>query len=42
LHPGGVAVLLGDGSVRFVTNNIGAATWQALATRNGGEVAGDY
>jgi prepilin-type N-terminal cleavage/methylation domain-containing protein len=41
-HPGGVNLLLGDGAVRFVTNGIGPATWQALATRNGGEVFGDY
>jgi prepilin-type processing-associated H-X9-DG protein len=41
-HSGGVNVLLGDGSVRFVTNSIGAATWHALATRNGAEVVGGY
>jgi prepilin-type N-terminal cleavage/methylation domain-containing protein len=41
-HSGGVSVLLGDGSVRFITNSIGAATWQTLATRNGGEVIGDF
>jgi prepilin-type N-terminal cleavage/methylation domain-containing protein/prepilin-type processing-associated H-X9-DG protein len=37
-HPGGVNVLLGDGSVRFVANGINPTTWQALATRGGGEV----
>jgi prepilin-type processing-associated H-X9-DG protein len=42
LHPGGVNVLLGDGSVRFVTNGISANTWQALATRAGGEVLGEF
>jgi prepilin-type N-terminal cleavage/methylation domain-containing protein/prepilin-type processing-associated H-X9-DG protein len=41
-HTGGVNVLLGDGSVRFVTNGINPVTWQALATRAGGEVVGDY
>ncbi len=41
-HSGGVNVLLGDGSVRFVNNGIGAATWRGLATRAGGEVLGDY
>jgi prepilin-type N-terminal cleavage/methylation domain-containing protein/prepilin-type processing-associated H-X9-DG protein len=41
-HSGGVNVLLGDGSVRFITNGIAPAAWQALATRSGGEVVGDY
>jgi prepilin-type N-terminal cleavage/methylation domain-containing protein/prepilin-type processing-associated H-X9-DG protein len=41
-HPGGVNLLLCDGSVHFVTNNISLATWQALSTRSGGEVIGDY
>jgi prepilin-type N-terminal cleavage/methylation domain-containing protein/prepilin-type processing-associated H-X9-DG protein len=41
-HTGGVNILLGDGSVRFVTNGISPATWQALATRSGGEVVGDF
>jgi prepilin-type N-terminal cleavage/methylation domain-containing protein/prepilin-type processing-associated H-X9-DG protein len=41
-HPGGVNVGLCDGSVRFVSNAIAPATWQALATRNGGEVLGDF
>jgi prepilin-type N-terminal cleavage/methylation domain-containing protein/prepilin-type processing-associated H-X9-DG protein len=37
-HPGGVNVLIGDGSVRFVKNTVSPNTWRALATRNGGEV----
>jgi prepilin-type N-terminal cleavage/methylation domain-containing protein/prepilin-type processing-associated H-X9-DG protein len=37
-HSGGVNVAMGDGSVRFVANTIGLATWQALSTMNGGEV----
>jgi prepilin-type N-terminal cleavage/methylation domain-containing protein/prepilin-type processing-associated H-X9-DG protein len=41
-HSGGVNVLLGDGSVRFVTNGIDRATWRALGTRAGGEVLGDF
>jgi prepilin-type N-terminal cleavage/methylation domain-containing protein/prepilin-type processing-associated H-X9-DG protein len=41
-HPGGVNVLFGDGGVRFVKDAIDRATWQALATRAGGEVIGDY
>ena len=39
-HPGGVNFLLGDGSVRFITNTISPATWVALGTRAGGEVIG--
>jgi len=41
-HSGGVNVVLLDGSVRFVTNDIPLATWRALGTRAGGEVIGDY
>ena len=32
-HPGGVNVLFADGSVQFVSNSIGAATWQNLGMR---------
>lgn len=41
-HPGGVNVLLCDGSVHFVSNNVALSTWQGLATRMGGEILGDY
>ncbi|HLJ97205.1 MAG TPA: DUF1559 domain-containing protein [Gemmataceae bacterium] len=41
-HPGGVNVTLCDGSVRFVSNTINLATWQALSTMNGSEVVGDF
>ena len=41
-HNGGVNVLLGDGSVRFVRDSVNLATWRALGTRNGGEILGDY
>jgi prepilin-type processing-associated H-X9-DG protein len=37
-HPGGVNVLVGDGSVRFIKNTIDGATWRALGTIGGGEV----
>ena len=37
-HPGGVNVLFGDGSVRFVKNTIAGMTWRALGTVAGGEV----
>jgi prepilin-type N-terminal cleavage/methylation domain-containing protein len=36
-HFGGVYVLFGDGSVRFVEQNLNNATWQALVTAAGGE-----
>ncbi len=42
MHAGGVNLLLGDGSVRFVTNGVNVDTWRALASRNGAEVVGDY
>jgi prepilin-type N-terminal cleavage/methylation domain-containing protein len=41
-HTGGVQVVLGDGSARFVSNNINLSTWRALSTTQGGEVIGNY
>lgn len=41
-HTGGVNVLMGDGSVKFVTNSVDLTTWRGIGTRNGGEVLGDY
>jgi len=43
-HPGGVNFLFGDGSVRFLKNQINKNVYQALATRAGGEIIGsnDY
>jgi prepilin-type N-terminal cleavage/methylation domain-containing protein/prepilin-type processing-associated H-X9-DG protein len=41
-HQGGVNLLLGDGSVRFVVNDVLAAIWTSLATRVGGETAKDF
>ena len=37
-HPGGVNMLFGDGSVKFIKNNIAMPTWAALHTIKGGEV----
>ena len=37
-HPGGVNVVLIDGSVRFIKNTVNPQTWWALATKAGGEV----
>jgi prepilin-type N-terminal cleavage/methylation domain-containing protein/prepilin-type processing-associated H-X9-DG protein len=39
-HTGGVNLLLGDGSVHFVSQSVSLTTWRALATRAGGEVLG--
>jgi prepilin-type N-terminal cleavage/methylation domain-containing protein/prepilin-type processing-associated H-X9-DG protein len=36
-HPGGVNVLLMDGSTHFVTNSISPFAWRALSSRNGSE-----
>ena len=37
-HPGGVNVLFGDGSVRFVKDSVSPQIWMALGTRANGEV----
>ena len=37
-HPGGVNVLMGDGSVRFVKDSINFVPWRALGTSAGSEV----
>ena len=37
-HTGGVNTVRADGSVSFVSDSISLITWQALSTRNGGEV----
>ena len=37
-HPGGVNVMTGDGSVRFVKASVSASVWTALGTIAGGEV----
>jgi prepilin-type N-terminal cleavage/methylation domain-containing protein len=41
-HEGGVHLLLCDGSVRFVSENINGPTWRALATRAGNEIIGEF
>jgi prepilin-type processing-associated H-X9-DG protein len=41
-HHGGCNILLGDGSVRFVSQFIHQPTWAALATRANGEVIGEW
>lgn len=41
-HPGGVQVLFGDGTVRFISDNINIQIWWGIGTRNGGEVLGQF
>jgi len=41
-HVGGCHFLLGDGSVRFVSENVDGATYRALASRDGGEVISGF
>ncbi len=38
LHPGGVNVLMADGSVRFVPESISQPVWRGLGSRNGSEL----
>ncbi len=40
-HTGGVNAAQGDGSVRFFSNSVSLATWQALGSINASEVVGD-
>jgi prepilin-type N-terminal cleavage/methylation domain-containing protein/prepilin-type processing-associated H-X9-DG protein len=40
-HSGGVNVVLGDGSVRFVNNGITLQAWRAMGTRGSGEVVSE-
>ncbi len=42
MHPGGVNVGLGDGSVRFVSETVNLLTWQRLAQRSSGQPAGEF
>jgi prepilin-type processing-associated H-X9-DG protein len=37
MHPGGMNAAFGDGSVRFVNQNISMVTYRALASRDQGE-----
>jgi prepilin-type N-terminal cleavage/methylation domain-containing protein len=42
MHVGGCHMLLGDGAVRFVSENVYLPTFQNLCARNDGNVVGDY
>jgi prepilin-type N-terminal cleavage/methylation domain-containing protein/prepilin-type processing-associated H-X9-DG protein len=37
-HPGGVNSLMADGHVQFIKNTVNVLVWQAVGSRNGGEV----
>jgi prepilin-type N-terminal cleavage/methylation domain-containing protein len=41
-HVGGCHFLMGDGAVRFISENIAALTFASLITKAGGEVAGSF
>lgn len=41
-HVGGAHFLLGDGAVRFISQNVDAYTFASLTTRAGGEVLGEF
>jgi prepilin-type processing-associated H-X9-DG protein len=41
-HPGGINVLMADGSVRFISNSIDPGMLRALLTRDGGEAVGNF
>lgn len=41
-HVGGCHVLMADGAVRFISQNINASTWQNLGGKGDGNVVGDF
>jgi len=41
-HTGGAQFVLGDGSCRFISENIDQGVYQSLATIQGGEVVGEF
>ena len=41
-HQGGVQTLMGDGAVRFISENIDNTTWQRLGATNDGNVLGEF
>lgn len=42
LHEGGVNMLLGDGSARFVSNGVDMKVWMAIGTINGNETLTEF
>ena len=41
-HNEGVNAAMGDGSVRFVSDDIDAYVWHTACTRSGGDVSEDF
>jgi len=41
-HTGGVQILMGDGSVRFASENVNLATWQSAGGASDGNVLGEF
>ena len=41
-HPGGCNVLMGDGSVHFISEMINQLTWAAMSSMAEGEVVGKF
>lgn len=41
-HTGGAQFLMGDGSVRFISENVDLTTFSSIGTRSKGEVTGDF
>ncbi len=41
-HTGGCHFAMGDGAIRFVSQNISSITLQALGSRQGGEIVGEF
>jgi prepilin-type N-terminal cleavage/methylation domain-containing protein len=41
-HTGGVHVLLGDGSVRFVSDSLDLTTWRRIGNKSDGAVVGEF
>ena len=41
-HVGGAHVAMADGSVRFISENVGVVVLQAIATRGAGDTPGEF
>ncbi|QDT65231.1 DUF1559 family PulG-like putative transporter [Calycomorphotria hydatis] len=42
MHVGGVQVVMGDGAVHFISDNIDLANWRSISSMNGGEVTTEW